>query len=156
LREYISPNWHAVLVHAPLGLLSMGIIIELLSFLWRRSSARSAGRWMILLGAITCVPALTTGIYAYHDAIAPTTSVNDVSFSDTWPDLQEGTLIDRTSGQAGDKLKTITVKEFLASEPGKALWFHLLYNCIGVGAIFLAVLTFIGSSDVYRRRLYCS
>jgi uncharacterized membrane protein len=154
LREYISPNWHAVLIHAPLGLLSVGILIEILSFLWRRSSARSAGRWMILLGAITCVPALTTGIYAYRDALAPTTSVKDVEFDDTWPQMLESTLVDRTSGKEGDKLKTVTVQEFLASAPGKALYYHLLYNCIGVGAIFVSVLTFIGSSDLYRRRLY--
>ena len=45
MREYISPNWHAILIHAPLGLLSVGIILELMGFLWRRSGLRPAARW---------------------------------------------------------------------------------------------------------------
>ena len=154
MREFITPNWHAVLVHAPLGLLSAGIIIEIFSFLWRQSSARIAGRWMILIGAITAVPALTSGIYAYRDAISPVTNVNNVEFDTSWHELLEGKLIDRASVVTGEKAKEITAGEMLASDAGKALWHHLLYNCIGVGAIFLAIIAYIGCSDLWRRRLY--
>lgn len=154
MREFITPNWHAVLVHAPLGLLSAGIIIEIFSFLWRRSSARMAGRWMILLGAITAVPALTSGIYAYRDAMSPMTNVKDVVFQDTWHELLEGKLVDRAAAVPGEKAKEITAGEMLAGEAGKALWNHLLFNCIGVGVIFAAIIAFIGASDKWRRRLY--
>ncbi len=154
MREFITPNWHAVLVHAPLGLLSAGIIIEIFSFLWRKSSVRMAGRWMILIGAITSVPALTSGIYAYRDAINPMTNVKDVVFQDKWIDLLDGKLVDRASAVAGKEVKEITAGQMLATDAGKALWHHLLYNCIGVGIIFLAIITFIGCSDLWRRRLY--
>lgn len=51
-EQFISPNWHVILIHYPLGLLAVGILIEFFSFLgWRRSGFRTAGRWMILLGA---------------------------------------------------------------------------------------------------------
>lgn len=154
LREYITPNWHAVLVHAPLGLLSVGIFIEVFSFLWRRSTVRSAGRWMVLLGAITAVPALTSGIYAYRDAMSPMTNVKDVVFQDSWQDLLDGKLVDRASVVPGEKSVEITARQMLDGEAGKALWHHLLYNCIGVGAIFLAIIAYIGTSDRWRRRLY--
>lgn len=155
MREYITPNWHVVLVHAPLGLLSVGIFIELFSFLWRKSSARLAGRWMILLGAITAVPALTSGLYAYRDSLSPMTNVEDVVFQDKWVDLLDGKLIDRASAQPGKEAKEITVDEFLhKSDAGKALWKHLLYNSIGVGVLFVAIIGFIGSSDRWRTRLY--
>jgi hypothetical protein len=41
--EFIHPNWHVILIHLPLGLLGVGVVIELLSFLWRRSGV-SRGR----------------------------------------------------------------------------------------------------------------
>ena len=154
MREYISPNWHAVLIHAPLGLLSIGILIEVFSFLWRRSSARAAGRWMILLGALTSVPALTTGMYAFRDAVDPHTKAGEITFDTAWAETLEQPWTNRTSGSRGNEIKEINVRQFLDSDAGHALWHHLLYNCIGVGTIFLAILTFIGCSDLWRRRLY--
>ena len=118
MREYITPNWHAVLVHAPLGLLSVGIFIEVFSFLWRRSTVRTAGRWMVLLGAITAVPALTSGIYAYRDAMSPMTNVKDVVFQDSWHDLLDGKLVDRASVVPGEKAVEITARQMLDGEAG--------------------------------------
>src|SRR5512141_799892 len=62
--EFIMPNWHVALIHYPIALLTLGVLVELLSFLWRRGGFRAAGRWMILLGALLAIPALTAGIYA--------------------------------------------------------------------------------------------
>lgn len=71
MEELIKPNWHVALVHFPIGLIAVGAIIELLSFLgWRRSSLRAGGRWMLLAGAILAVPATFSGIYALAD-VAP-------------------------------------------------------------------------------------
>ena len=50
-NELIHPNWHVVLVHYLIALLTLGLAIELLSFLYRRSTLRTAGRWMLLIGA---------------------------------------------------------------------------------------------------------
>src|SRR4051794_16900043 len=68
--EFVSPNLHVVLVHSPLALLVAGILIELFSFLgWRRGGFRSAGRWMLLLGALTMAPTALSGLYALHDVV---------------------------------------------------------------------------------------
>lgn len=65
--EFIAPNWHVVLIHYPVALLTLGVLIELFSFLWRRSGFRAAGRWMLLLGTVLAVPAVLSGLYALND-----------------------------------------------------------------------------------------
>lgn len=75
-KEFVNPNLHVVLVHFPLALLVAGTAIELFSFLWRRHGFRAAGRWMILLGALSAVPTLFSGIYALHD-VAQAQPLND-------------------------------------------------------------------------------
>ncbi|RPI58810.1 MAG: hypothetical protein EHM48_09750, partial [Planctomycetaceae bacterium] len=69
MNEFITPNWHAFLIHAPMGLLGVGIVVELLKFCWPQSSLRNAGRWMIALGSLLAVPALTAGIYALRNVM---------------------------------------------------------------------------------------
>ena len=64
-KEFINPNWHVLLIHYPLGVFVLGMVIELLSFMYRRSTLRAAGRWMILLGALSAVPSALTGVYAF-------------------------------------------------------------------------------------------
>lgn len=157
MREYIIPNWHAIMIHAPLGLLSVGLALEIITLLWRRSSARVAGRWMILVGAIMAVPAITTGIYAYRDVIDPTSHALEADFSTKWSDLMDQTVKDRIpdATSAGDyQMKEIKVGKLLAGETGKLLKQHILFNSIGLGLVFLAVIAFIGCSDLWRRRLY--
>ncbi len=67
----IQPNLHAVLVHYPIALLTLGVFIEVFGFFWRRSGVRTAGHWMIVLGTLACIPALTTGLYALRQTAAP-------------------------------------------------------------------------------------
>ena len=70
MDELIKPNWHPILVHFPIALLILGAFIEVFSvFGWRRSGLRWAGRWMVLLGAITAVPTALGGLYALRDAL---------------------------------------------------------------------------------------
>src|SRR5207248_1120229 len=68
-HHVISPNLHVILIHYPLGLIIAGILIELFSFLWRRSGFRAAGRWMILIGVASAIPAATSGMYALYDVM---------------------------------------------------------------------------------------
>lgn len=71
MRELISPNWHIAIVHFPIGLIVIGTLVELFSFLgWRGSGFRRAGRWMLLLGAVLAVPTAFSGMYALSD-VAP-------------------------------------------------------------------------------------
>ena len=70
MTKLVTPNWHVIFIHYPLALLTLGTLIELFSFMWRTSGFRAAGRWMILLGAVFSVPAVTTGMYAFRDAVS--------------------------------------------------------------------------------------
>jgi uncharacterized membrane protein len=70
MREFIIPNWHVILIHYPLALLTVGTLIEIFSFLWRRSGFRAAGRGMILIGALCAIPAATSGIYAARQVLS--------------------------------------------------------------------------------------
>jgi hypothetical protein len=156
VREYIIPNWHAILIHAPLGLLTTGLILEILTLLFRRSTARVAARWMILVGAITAVPALTSGFYAYHDVIAPITTGDD-GFADRWDDLMEGKVRDRvpeSTHRSDTTLHDITARQLLDGKTGEFLRQHILFNALGLAGIFLVVVTFLGCSDGWRRKLY--
>jgi uncharacterized membrane protein len=58
---------HVILIHYPIALLFLGVAIEVFSFLWRRSSVRLAGRWMILLGALSMLPSAASGMFALSD-----------------------------------------------------------------------------------------
>ena len=64
-KEFINPNWHVLLIHYPLGVFVLGMVVELFSLLYRGTSLRAAGRWMILIGALSAVPTALTGIYAF-------------------------------------------------------------------------------------------
>ncbi len=67
----IRPNWHPLLVHYPIALLTLGVFLELAGLVFRRSTVRIGARWMILLGAILAVPAATSGMYAYKEVVSP-------------------------------------------------------------------------------------
>lgn len=69
VNEFISPNWHVILIHYPIGLFSTGVLIELLTLVWRNSGLRTAGRWMILLGALLSVVTALAGVYAFRDVV---------------------------------------------------------------------------------------
>jgi hypothetical protein len=145
------------MIHAPLGLLSIGLALEILTLPWRRSSARVAGRWMLLIGSIMAVPAVTTGIYAYHDVINPSTNVGELDLSTHWNDLLDQTVKDRipdATSSGDDRIRDIPVRQLLAGETGQLLKQHIIRNSIGLGLILLAVITFIGCSDRWRRTLY--
>jgi hypothetical protein len=136
-----------ILVHTPLGLLVMGLTLELLGLiLWRTSTARIAARWMIAIGAVTAVPAATTGIYAYYDAVNPITSSfkgENVDFGSKWSELREN---------ADKVFAPATVKGDESAET--LLEHHMWRNSIATGVMLLCVLVWIGSSDRWRRRLY--
>src|SRR6516165_27819 len=121
-HELISPNLHVVLIHGPLGLLIAGTLIELFSFLWSRSSFRTAGRWMIFLGALAAVPATFSGIYA----LSSIAQANNPVGKGPWTDVKAASP--------------------LLSDP--VIWQmmrrHLLYQSIATGLAVLAVVVWLG------------
>lgn len=91
-QPFIIPNWHVVILHAPLGLLTVGIILEILGYARPRSSMRTAARWMILLGALLAIPTITLGMYGFRQVVAPTASYTspwqEVAAQSPWQEVQ--------------------------------------------------------------------
>lgn len=130
MPRFIQPNFHVLLVHLPIALLMMGLLIELFGFLWKQSTARLAARWMILLGTLAMLPTITSGIFAYLDVVSQGT----MQQSDYWH---------KTAADAG-----------LSAEQWEVLHDHFLFAAIAAGVVLLTVVTWVGSSDLWRRRLY--
>ncbi len=128
-NELISPNLHVVLIHYPLAFLIIGTLIELFSFLWPRSSFRQAGRWMILIGALSAIPATFSGIYALRQ-------VARVGGDAHWVDIR-------------------TTSTVLARpEIWNMLRRHTLYQSVATGIATGVVLIWLGSSDRLRKSLH--
>ncbi len=70
-NQFITPNWHPLLLHYPIALLILGVLIEIFTSGCTRSGLRVAGRWMMLLGAMLAVPTITAGIYAFRGVVVP-------------------------------------------------------------------------------------
>lgn len=132
MKEFVNPNLHVVLVHYPLAMLVVGTLIELFSFLWRRSSFRSAGRWMILIGALSAIPVVTSGIYALRDVAVMNTDYD--GGIGTWHDIAAASKLSAAQWSA---LKT-----------------HLLLESFAAGLAVLVVVTWIGASDRWRLKLH--
>lgn len=132
MKEFVNPNLHVVLVHYPLAMLVVGTLIEVFSFLWRRSSFRSAGRWMILIGALSAIPVLTSGIYALRDVAAMKTDYD--GGIGTWHDIS-------------------TASKLSAAQWG-VLKSHLLLESFATALAVLVVVTWMGASDRWRIKLH--
>jgi uncharacterized membrane protein len=130
--ELINPNLHVALIHYPLALLIVGTLIELFSFLWRYSGFRTAGRWMILIGALSAIPATFSGMYALADIAQRNNPIG----SGPWVDVKAASP--------------------LLSQP--AVWHllrdHALYQSIATGICALVVIFWLACSDRARRSLH--
>jgi uncharacterized membrane protein len=133
-KQFINPNLHVAILHFPLALLVAGTLIELFAFLWRRSAFRAAGRWMILLGALTAAPVATSGLYALYDTnVTPETSP-EARPDITWAEVRAGSPV---TGHAWEMMKD-----------------HALWAAIASAAALLLVVLWLGASDVWRSRLH--
>jgi uncharacterized membrane protein len=135
-NEFVSPNLHVVLVHAPLGLLITGLLVELFSFLgWRRGGFRAAGRWMILLGALTLAPTALSGLYALHDVVV-----------DRPPD----------EGAAAVSWNEAFAASRLSKDP--QAWEHMTdhawFEGIASVGLLLVVMLWLGCTDRWREKLH--
>jgi uncharacterized membrane protein len=129
-REFINPNLHVILIHYPLGLLTIGLLIEIFAiFGWRRSAFRAAGRWMILIGALSLGPSLATGLYAMADTNRPPASPGM-----TWAEVRQNSPI---QGEAWEMMRE-----------------HAWYNAGASAIILFAVVMWLGSSDLWRSRMH--
>ena len=129
-EEIINPNWHVILVHYPLALLTLGVVIEVLALLWRKSTARAAAKWMILLGTLSMVPTVTTGLYAFKDAASGASTQPD----GTWDQLKSNSQ--------------------WTSEQWTFMKRHITWQAAATGICLVVVLMYLASSDAWRRGLH--
>jgi uncharacterized membrane protein len=129
VTEFIKPNWHVILIHYPLALLIVGVLIELFSFMWRRSGFRAAGRWMILIGALAGIPTATSGIYAARDVMSES----------SWHELQWHELREEAP---------------LTAEQWHLLERHMWINGSSTMLFAITVVAWLACSDRWRRKLH--
>ena len=127
--QFINPNFHVILIHYPLALIGVGLLIELFAFLWRRSTFRLAGRWMLLLGILSLVPAATSGLQAMSDV----NRTSDTT-SSPWMEARHSSPI---QGPAWEMMKD-----------------HAWLNATGTAVFLLIMVLWLGASDTWRGRLH--
>jgi uncharacterized membrane protein len=125
-NQFISPNWHVLLLHYPIAFLSVGILIELFSFFWPRGYFRAAGRWMLLLGGLLAIPTLVVGLYAFREAVGHGHGGwHQVMAASSWSDSQR-----------------------------QYMTYHIWFNSIGTALAAVAVVMWIAGSDMFRRSVH--
>ena len=133
-KELINPNWHVILIHFPLGLFVLGVVIELFSFMYRRSTLRVAGRWMILLGALAGIPTALSGIYALGNVVRMDLPTAEVNPDRPW--------------------QAVVAESRLNPEQWEFLGRHVWAQGASTAVSVLLVTIALGCSDRCRRRLY--
>jgi uncharacterized membrane protein len=136
-KEFINPNWHVILIHYPLGVFVLGMLIELFSFLYRRSSLRTAGRWMILLGALSGIPAALSGVYALGNVVRMELPESAVTPEQPWKQVWQTSEFGKNDPDQ---------REFL----GRHVWAQSSATALAVVLVTIA----LGCSDQWRKRLY--
>jgi uncharacterized membrane protein len=134
--ELIQPNLHIALVHFPIALLAVGTFVEVFSFLgWRRSTLRTAGRWMILLGAVAGPAVAAAGLYAMYDVLSHGLEYPPA----TWAELVQTSPLVQQHAAAWGHLQR-----------------HLLLQLAGGGAALLTCFLWVAASDRWRANLQWS
>ncbi len=126
-NQFITPNWHPLLLHYPIALLILGVLIEIITFGWPRGGLRAAGRWMVLLGALLAVPTVTAGIYAFRSVVMP----GGIDIDQHWHQVVQQSP---WSARQWD---------FMAN--------HVWFNSFAVVLFLAAAVFWLGGSDAWRR-----
>jgi uncharacterized membrane protein len=133
-KEFINPNWHVILIHYPLGVFVMGMLLEVLFLVFRyHGSVRAAARWMVVIGALSALPAAYVGLYAMSD-VARRTTVSPAADDAPW--------------------HAVTRNSTLTDAQWEMIDSHAWTN--GGTAVLAALIVTIGvaCSDRWRSRLY--
>lgn len=128
----VHPNLHAALIHIPLALTVVGVVLELLTLVFwnlRKSTLRSAGRWMLVLGILSAVPVLTTGLYA----------------------LRQTAGVGSAEGEAWE---AIAARSNWSPEQWAVVREHVKWMTIGTLMLLLGIVIWISATDNARRNMY--
>src|SRR4051812_23870182 len=151
-KELVNPNLHVVLVHFPLALLVMGLGVEVLSILYRRTTLRAAGRWMILLGALAAVPTALSGAYAFAD-VARRSMPPGARVDVPWYRVLRETRVHSSS--PGSSYSAAAADSHAGeSDQWKTMARHAWVQGPASGLAVLTVVVALAMTDRWRRRLY--
>jgi uncharacterized membrane protein len=127
LLHLINPNYHAILIHFPLALLYAGLAMEIASLFVSKGGVQTAGRWMLLIGALSAAPAVTSGVYGLKYAL----------------------------GHGADAGSWIELKQNAALSPHQwdLLDGHILKGAVGSAIALAVAVTWIAASDRWRANL---
>ena len=128
--EFINPNWHVILIHYPIGLLTIGLVVEIISCFKPKGGFRAAGRWMIAIGALLALPTLTSGLYAFRDTV----SNDPIDLTQNWRELSANSPWNKSQW------------EFMSR--------HIWYMSCATGLGLLVVFLWLANPDRRRRKLY--
>lgn len=136
----IDPNWHVALVHFPVALLAVGLLMELFGLLGRSPGVRLAGRWMLLLGAVSGAAAAVSGLYALQDVmragrLTPLAEWDGLP-EEAWTLLRNHAVLQGVATVGA--LAVVGVYLALGDTLRRALYLPLLLAMVGVVALTLA------------------
>lgn len=159
-KEFINPNWHAVLVHFPLGVFLLGMLVEVVCLVFRHhGSLRSGARWMVVLGALAGLPAAYAGTYALSDVARRTAPA--VPDDQPWHAVVAGSSLNAdqwemieshvwTSGGIAVIAAVLVTLAVACSDRWRAglypVFLGMLLGCAG----FMAIGAWYGGEMVYR------
>jgi len=130
LLRFINPNFHVILIHYPLALLTVGLLLELLAIFRPAVTLRAAASWMVLLGALAGAPAAASGIFAKYDVMQQLAGADDGA---TWHDIRVDANLTR--------LQTRLLNR------------HVLYSSIGSALALLTAVVWLGLSPRWPQPL---
>ena len=100
-KEFINPNWHVILIHYPLGVFFLGMLMEVLFLVFRyHGTARAAARWMVVIGALSALPAAYAGMYAMADVARRTAPA--AGDDATWHDVLRNSSLTKSDWELLD------------------------------------------------------
>ena len=159
-KEFINPNWHAVLIHFPVGVFLLGMILEVVCLLFRHhGSVRGAARWMVVLGALAGLPAAYAGTYALSDVVRRTAP--NVPQDAPWHAFAEGSsltaeqweLIEShvwTSGGIAVIAAVLVTLAVACSDRWRAGLYPVFLGSLLGCAAFISIGAWYGGEMVYR------
>lgn len=155
--EFINPNWHVLLIHYPIALLTTGIALEFFGLLLRRRQIQSAARWMILIGALMSLPVAATGAYAFRDAVVsgavhPHTPWAKIVEQSQWSDVQWQFMTRHVwlNSIATLLFIAVVVAWVVASEPRRRIIYWPAMFALVVGLALMTAGAWHGGEAVYR------
>lgn len=89
----IIPNWHPILVHFTIGLLSISALLYLAGLVLKKENLLIAARWNLWIGTTITVGTVLAGLYAYNTVAHDAPSHAAMTDHRNWALVTAGTFV---------------------------------------------------------------